>query len=146
MVRVAGASGRGVGGRAYTTLDPVTHATVSPAEGSGLTGWTGVEIVLHEVSHELILPTERLFAAALGDRLGAHGVLWHVVQFYLTGAALKRALQTRGIDYTPYMYSTGLFDRAWSRYRAAIETHWERYVRGEITRTEAVERTVAAVR
>jgi len=35
-------------GRAYTTLNPVTHATVSPAEASGLTGWTGVEMVLHE--------------------------------------------------------------------------------------------------
>jgi hypothetical protein len=133
-------------GRAYTTLDPVTHATVSPAEGSGLTGWMGVEIVLHEVSHELILPTERLLAEALGGRLSDHGGLWHVIQFYLTGSALKTVLVRRGGEYTPYMYATGLFDRAWSRYRAPVEKHWEPYVRGEITRAEAVERTVAAVR
>lgn len=132
-------------GRAYTTLNPVTHATVSPGEGSGLTGWTAVEIVLHEVSHELILPTEQALAVAFGDRWSEHGALWHVVQFYLTGQALKHLLRARGIDYAPYMYSTGLFDRAWSRYRKPVEEHWERYVRGEITRAQAIDRTVAAV-
>jgi hypothetical protein len=132
-------------GRAYTTLNP-THATISPAEGGGLTGWTGVEIVLHEVSHELILPIERLLADRLGDARGHHGVLWHVVQFYLTGSALKSVLAQRGIEYTPYMYSTGLFDRAWSRYRPPVEANWAPYVGGETTLAEAVERTVAAVR
>ena len=33
-----------------------------------MNGWTGVEMVLHEVCHELILPTESLLAEALGDR------------------------------------------------------------------------------
>lgn len=132
-------------GRAYTTLNPVTHAPVSPGEGSGLTGWTGVEMVLHEVCHELILPTERLLTEALGDRGKEHGGLWHVIQFYQTGAALQRILRARGINYTPYMYSTGLFDRAWSHYRDPIENHWAPYVRGEITRAQAIERLVAAI-
>jgi hypothetical protein len=131
-------------GRAYTTLDPTTHAVVSPAE-SALTGWTSVEIVLHEVCHELILPTERLLGEALGDRLDEHGVLWHVIQFYQTGVSLQRLLRARDIDYTPYMYSTGLFDRAWGRYRKPVEEHWAPYVRGEITRAEAIERTLAAL-
>jgi hypothetical protein len=132
-------------GRAYTTLNPTTHATVSPSEGSGLTGWTGVEIVLHEVCHELILPTEGLLAEALGDRVKEHGGLWHVIQFYQTGAALQRILRARDIDYTPYMYSTGLFERAWSQYRKPVENHWAPYVRGEITRGQAIERLVAAI-
>ena len=132
-------------GRAYTTLDPVTHATVSPAEGSGLSGWTGVEMVLHEVSHELILPTEDVLATALGTHLKQHGGLWHVLQFYQTGTALQRILRSRGIDYTPYMYSTGLFDRAWSHYRKPVEDHWGLYVRGEITRAQAIERLLAAL-
>jgi hypothetical protein len=132
-------------GRAYTTLNPVTHATVSPAEGSGLTGWTGVEIVLHEVCHELILPTEQALAAAFGNRWNEHGALWHVIQFYLTGQALKQLLRARAIDYTPYMYSTGLFDRAWRQYRKPVEEHWQPYIRGEITRAQAIERTVAAM-
>jgi hypothetical protein len=132
-------------GRAYTTLNPVTHATVSPAEGSGLTGWTGVEMVLHEVCHELILTTETLLAEALGNRVKEHGGLWHVIQFYQTGAALQRILRARDIEYTPYMYSTGLFDRAWSQYRKPVEDSWAPYVRGEITRVQAIERLVAAI-
>lgn len=129
-------------GRAYTTIGP-THSTISPAE-KVLTGWTSVEIALHEASHDLILPTEKMLADALGDRLREHGVLWHVVQFYVTGAAMNQVLRARGIDYTPYMYSTGLFDRAWSRYKAVAQ-YWDPYVRGEITRDEAIARTVAAV-
>jgi hypothetical protein len=132
-------------GRAYTTLNPMTHATVSPAEGAGLTGWTGLEMVLHEVSHELILQTEEELAKALGNRAAEHGGLWHVIQFYQTGAALQRILRSRGIDYTPYMYSTGLFDRAWSHYRKPVEDHWGPYVRGEIARDQAIERLIAAV-
>jgi hypothetical protein len=132
-------------GRAYTTLDPVTHATVSPAEGSGLTAWTGVEMILHEVCHELILPTEAALAEAFGDRISEHGGLWHVIQFYQTGADLQRILRTRDIDYTPYMYSTGLFDRAWKQYRRPVEDSWAPYVRGEIARARAIEQLVAAV-
>jgi hypothetical protein len=132
-------------GRAYTTLAPTTHTTVSPSEGSGLSGWTGVEMVLHEVSHELIQPTERLLADALGDRRKEFGDFWHAVQFYLTGTALQHLLRGRSVEYTPYLYSTGLFDRAWSRYRRTIEEHWGPCVAGDITRAQAIERTVAAL-
>jgi len=130
-------------GRAYTSLFP-THSTVSPAEGP-LTGWTGVEMVLHEVSHELILPIQQELAKAFGDRWKQHGVLWHVVQFYMTGLALERILAARGIEYRKFLDSEGLFDRAWPQYRKPIEDSWAPYVRGEITRAEAVARTVAAV-
>jgi hypothetical protein len=54
-------------------------------------------------------------------------------------------LRDRGVDYTPYMYSTGLFDRAWSHYRKPVDEHWGRFIRGEIARAQAIERTVAAV-
>jgi hypothetical protein len=130
-------------GRAYTSLFP-THATVSPAEGP-LTGWTSVEMVLHEVSHELILPTQQELAKAFGDRWKQHGVLWHVVQFYMTGLALERILAARGIEYRKFLDSEGLFDRAWPQYRKPIEESWAPYVRGEISRAEAIARTAAAV-
>jgi len=130
-------------GRAYTSLKP-THATVSTAE-SALKDWTSVEIVLHEISHELILGIERELEAAFGDRLRGHDGLWHVVQFYLTGVAVQDVLRRRGIDYSPYLYSTGLFDRAWSNYRKPIEDVWTPYIRGSATRAQAIERTVAAV-
>ena len=84
-------------------------------------------------------------AEALGDRAKEHGGLWHVIQFYQTGTALQRILRTRNIDYSPYMYSTGLFDRAGSHYRKPVEDSGALDVRGEITRARAIERLVAAV-
>jgi hypothetical protein len=130
-------------GRAYTSLFP-THATVSPNEGP-LSGWTGVEMVLHEVSHELILPIQKELATVFGERWKEHGVLWHVVQFYMTGLALERILAARGIEYRKFLESEGLFDRAWPQYRKPLEDNWAPYVRGEITRAQAIERTLAAL-
>jgi hypothetical protein len=125
---------------AYATDGP-THATISSGAANN-TGWSAVEIVFHEISHILIEPIERQLATALGDRLRDHGVLWHVVQFYVTGQVVRDVLATRGISYDPYMYSTGLFDRAWSRYRAAVERNWRPYVDGRITLEQAVTGTV----
>ncbi len=130
-------------GRAFTTLEP-THTVVSGAEPN-MTAWTAVEIVLHEAAHELILPTDEALAAALGARRRAHGDLWHVIQFYVTGGALQQVLRARSIDYSPYLYSTGLFDRAWKRYRPLIEQVWPAYIQGEISRAAAIERTVSAL-
>jgi hypothetical protein len=72
-------------------------------------------------------------------------VLWHVVQFYITGQVVRDVLAAKGIDYEPYLYSTGLFDRAWGRYRLAVERHWRPYVDGKVTLDEAVAGTVAQV-
>ena len=44
-----------------------------------------------------------------------------------------------------YLYSEGLFDRAWPQYRKPVEDSWTPYVRGDITREQAIQRTVAAV-
>ena len=57
----------------------------------------------------------------------------------------RHLLRARGIEHTPYLYSAGLLDRAWSQYRELLETHWEAYVHGAMTRTEAIARTVAAL-
>jgi len=126
---------------AYTTDGPPAHATISSGDTSNV-DWTAIEIVFHEFSHVLILPIQNALARALGDRIREHSVLWHVVQFYLTGVAVQQVLKVRGIDYTPYLYSSGLFDRAWGRYRRAVEENWAPYVQGRTTLDEAISRTV----
>lgn len=128
---------------AYATEGP-THATIA-SQAPNHTGWTSVEIVFHEISHTLIAPIEKQLAAALGDRLREHGVLWHVVQFYITGEAVRGVLGARGIQYEPYLYSSGLFERAWPAYRRPVEEHWRPYVDGRTTIEAAVRGTVAAV-
>jgi hypothetical protein len=128
---------------AYTTLDP-THATIASGEPSN-SGWNAVEIVFHEMSHALVLPLQEALNAALralDDHGGKHRQLWHVVQFYLTGTVVRQALAVKGIAYTPYLESTGLFDRAWPQYRTVIETVWASYAQGKTTRDEAIAATV----
>jgi hypothetical protein len=57
----------------------------------------------------------------------------------------QRSAIGSGIEYVPYLYSTGLIDRAWPRYRKPIEDHWRPYVEGKITLDEAIARTIAAL-
>lgn len=82
-----------------------------------------------------------------GSREGAseHPQLWQVVLFYLTGAIVAFELRDRGVDYVPYLDATGLFDRAWARYRRPVEESWRPYVLGRITRDEAIATTVAVL-
>jgi hypothetical protein len=130
---------------AYTTNGVrVPHATISSGDADHA-GWMSAEIVFHEVSHALILPIQEDLGRALGERLRAHGALWHVVQFYLTGAAVQQSLRARGIDYVPYMYATGLVDRAWTQYRKPVEDAWRPFLDGKTTRQEAIAATAAAV-
>jgi hypothetical protein len=56
----------------------------------------------------------------------------------------QRSAIGSGIEYVPYLYSTGLIDRAWPRYQP-IEDHWRPYVEGKITLDEAIARTIAAL-
>jgi hypothetical protein len=127
---------------AYTTDDP-PHATIS--SGDSDTGWSAAEIVFHEFSHVLVHPIQETLSRALGARGREHGQLWHVVQFYLTGTAVQEVLRARGITYEPYMYSTGLVDRAWGRYRKPVEDNWRPYVDGKTTLQQAVDGTIAAL-
>jgi hypothetical protein len=132
----------GISQGAYTTLKP-THATIATGDASN-GGWNAVEIVFHELSHALVLPLQDALnqaLAGLGDGGRRHRVLWHVVQFYLTGTAVQQALAARGIAYTPYL-EQGLFDRAWPQYRPVIAAQWAPYARGTTTRDEAVAGTV----
>jgi len=125
----------------YTSDGPPPHVTISSTHKGNL-GWSAVEIVFHEVSHVLILPIQMKIERALGERRRAHRDLWHAVQFYVTGAVVQNALKARGVDYVPYMYTNGLFDRAWARYRGAIETNWRPYVAGAIALDQAIGGTV----
>ena len=125
---------------AYTHLEP-THVTISSGDADN-GGWASVETVFHEVSHELVLPLQDALATGLGERARDHRTLWHVVQFYLTGSAVQQVLRGRGVDYQPYLYSTGLFERAWPQYRKAVEAAWQPFVDGKTTRDAAIAETV----
>ena len=148
VVRVSSREG------AFTSIDPAPgHITLASSSPNGQ-DWAAVEIILHEASHLLFLPEMKLFGAELqaqgkirkGPIETSNALVWHAALFYSTGEIIRRALQERGIAYQPYVYKTGMFERAWPHFRAPVETHWQAYVDGTLPRDEAIKRIVAELK
>lgn len=140
VVRVANREG------AFTSIDPApAHITIASSAPAGQ-GWMAAEILFHESSHALAFPLMDDFAAELRTQRKVSRHLWHAALFYLTGEVVRQALAQRGVAYEPYLYNTGLFDRAWPDLRAPIETHWKPYVNGEVPRDMAVRNVVRAIK
>jgi hypothetical protein len=127
-------------GQAYTSLNP-PHSVLSSTDPFDQ-DWSGTEMVFHEFSHVLNFKLQGKLGRALGDSVRQHGNLWHVTQFYLTGEVLREVLAARKVDYTPLVYSLGLFDNQWSAYRNLIEGVWAPYLRGRYSMDAAVQGTV----
>jgi hypothetical protein len=125
----------------YSTLDPL-HAVMGSTDPQ-TRGWHGVELLTHEVTHGLIFKVEDALAAAL-QKHGRRDDVWHAALFYITGATLREALAARGEKYEPYLYSTGLFARAWPSIQPALETHLQAYLDGRLTLAEAADRIASA--
>ena len=139
VVRVASREG------AFTSIDPApAHITISSSSPAN-SGWLAAEILFHESSHALAGPIMEAFAAELRAQGKSSRDLWHAALFYLTGEVVRQELAGRDIAFEPYLYKTGLFERAWPQYKAAIETHWKPYVNGEVSRDAAIKNVVAAL-
>ena len=91
----------------------------------------------------LIQPISAALQAELSARGKRSNDLWHVVLFYISGEVVREALAARGVDYEPYIYRTGLFDRAWPRLKGPVERHWPAYVNGDARLDDVVVKTVA---
>jgi len=128
---------------AYATDGP-PHATMSSTHPSMQDPWLAAETVFHEYSHILILDLQKRLEAALGEDLKQHPVLWHAIQFYLTGEVVRAALARRDVVFTPA--SADMFERAWPQYREPIADAWGPYVDGRRTMDEAIAATAAAIK
>jgi hypothetical protein len=131
---------------AFTAIDPPPAYITIASGNSNLTGWMAAEVLFHEASHALAMPLLQAFGAQLQAQGKTSRDLWHVALFYLTGEVVRQTLESRNIKYEPYLYKTGLFDRAWPQYKAAIETHWKPYVDGKMSRDDAIKNVVAAIK
>lgn len=119
-----------------------THATISSTH-PGTQGWEAAETVFHEYSHILVGGLSGKLNAALGDGVKQHPVLWHTIQFHLTGQAVREALARRNIAYAPSVEE--LFQRAWPQYQQPVKDAWAPYLEGRTTMDDAIARTVAAL-
>jgi hypothetical protein len=65
--------------------------------------------------------------------------------FYIAGEITRQELAKGGVEYKPYLYATGLFDRAWPQFRASVERYVQAYVDGRTTLDEMAKNLAAAV-
>ena len=117
---------------AYTSNNPRPHIVVASGDSS-YDGWSGTEMLFHESSHALFQNVRLAVDSAAKAANKQPRDLWHVVLFYITGEVTRQELAKKGIEYRPYLYATGLFDRAWPAFREPVERHVRPFVNQQIT-------------
>jgi hypothetical protein len=118
------------------------HVVISSTE-RGYQGFLALEMLMHEPSHAIVASDE---TGAIGDDLkrasDALGVrpmanLWHAILFYTSGELTRRALAKRGVsDFRPNVID--MYDRGYRGFRQPLETHWQAYLDGKVTRETAI--------
>lgn len=128
---------------AYTSLHP-THITCSTTDPNGQ-GLAAAEVLLHEASHTLARDLQESIRARVDMTQPGLRQLWHVALFFITGQVVARLLAERGVAYTPYLESTGLFDQVWPQFRNPVTDAWTGYLDGRWDWDTACHRLAAAV-
>ena len=113
---------------AYSTHPP-TRITVS-ANAVGSQGSHGVEVLLHEAAHDMLVPLDSALcseAARRNKRLPSE--LSHLVLFYTAGALMKEGDPA----YLPFAEEFGVWRQSGlaKRYHTLIEQEWQPYLSGE---------------
>ena len=101
-------------------------------------------MLFHESSHGLFRKVSAAVNGAVPHQANARD-LWHVVLFYTAGEVTRQELANDGVSYKPYLYATGLFDRAWPRFRAPVEQHVQGYIDGKTTLDQMAVGLAAAI-
>ena len=128
---------------AYSESNPAPGYITISSSDKDAQGWHGAEIVFHESSHALFdVPRDAITREEREQRKDTRD-LWHVALFYIAGEVVREALATRKIDYSPYLYDTGLFDRAWPQFKAPVEHNLPGYIAGKVRLDEAIQALVA---
>lgn len=136
-------------GGANTVVDP-NHTLIS-CTAPGYDGFGGIETLFHEASHTIVSPRSGGSVEALATAAARHHVtlprdLWHVILFLTAGEAARATIADLWhVEYAPYMYTQGLFARAWPTLQAPVERWWLPYLRGASSFDDAIEGLVQAV-
>jgi len=128
---------------AYTSNNP-THIVVASSD-PGYAQWSSVEMLFHESSHGLFRKTQLAIEDAANRAGKTPRDLWHVVLFYIAREVTRQELAKDGVEYKPYLYAIGLFDRAWPRFRSPVETSVQPYIDGKATLEQMVTSLVTAI-
>jgi hypothetical protein len=126
------------GANSINLRPPGLHIQVASSDANHK-GRAALESVFHEASHFLTgfkTPLPTALAAAARDAGGiVPGDLTHPVHFFMTGEAVRRALEKPGEPpYTPFLDALNLFS---PEFREAVKQTWPAYMDGRRTMQEA---------
>ncbi|MEO7633040.1 MAG: hypothetical protein ABIU20_06575 [Blastocatellia bacterium] len=127
---------------AYTVGEgEYAHVVITSTE-PGYQGFAALEMLMHEPSHAIVGDT----SGAIGDDLARasrelkikpYSYLWHAILFYTSGELTRRALAKRGVsNYQPIIL--GMYERGYRGFRQSLETHWQAYLDGKVSRESAI--------
>ena len=131
---------------AYTVGEGASAHAVIASTVKGNQGFGALESLMHEPSHAVVGASEGAVGSELGRASAETGLrpsanLWHAILFYTSGELTRRALARRGVsDYRPYIL--GMYERGFGGFRRALETHWQAYLDGKVSREAAIKQVL----
>jgi hypothetical protein len=128
---------------AYTVGEGAyAHAVISSTD-KGTQGFAALESLMHEPSHAIVDSDPKYAIGSDLERLAAEtglkppANLWHAILFYTSGELTRRALARRGVsDYRPFILD--MYERGFRGFRQPLETHWQAYLDGKVSREAAL--------
>jgi hypothetical protein len=117
------------------------HAVISSTD-PGYQGFAALEMLMHEPSHAIVAPASGAIGSDLARAAKELGIrpysyLWHAILFYTSGELTRRALARRGVrDYR--LSIAGMYERGFRGFKESLETHWQAYLDGKVSREVAI--------
>lgn len=117
------------------------HVTITSTD-RGNQGFAALELLMHEPSHAIVDATSAAIGSDLKRLSAETGLrpmanLWHAILFYTSGELTRRALARRGVsEYRPIILD--MYGRGFGGFRQSLETHWQAYLDGKVSREAAL--------
>jgi hypothetical protein len=127
---------------AYTVGEGESAHAVISSTVKGTQGFGALESLMHEPSHAVVGANSHAIGSDLKRLADETGLkpsanLWHAILFYTSGELTRRALARRGVsDYRPFILD--MYDGAFQGFRQPLETHWQAYLDGKLSREAAL--------
>ena len=127
---------------AYTVGEGESAHVVVTSTEPGYQGFAALEMLMHEPSHAIVGNNSGAVGSDLSRasrelNIKPYAHLWHAILFYTSGELTRRALARRGVsNYQPVIL--GMYERGYRGFRRSLETHWQAYLDGKLSREAAI--------